>query len=338
MNKILAFVFFTSLFLLNSCNRPQLDVPIDSVDLSIQFVNLDSIEFSNASYQLKKIDITSLSLKKDQILSYQFNYCLGVGNVNDDSSYYRLNMFTKDPYFERVHSEIKKQVYPSLTTFNTEILNGFKRIKFHDKNFQIPSAVVYMNSAFSSSIFSTENEIGVSLERYLNSTARVIQELPSDPFFDWVKNKFDKKYLVRDLFMGWFTTHFVNVDQGNLSEKMIAYGKALYLVKAALPKSSDDLILRYSNEDYQWAIKNEGNFWDYLVKQKLLYTSNERDHANFLGDAPHTVGLPEAGPDRLGQFIGLQMIHSYVNKYPKTTLKELVSLPYTTIIKEYDIK
>lgn len=330
------FAIFGLIFIV-SCQRNRLDVAFEKEKLTINFVNVDSIEFQSSDRGTIKEALLNSPLNQEEILSYQFQYCIGVGAVDDDTSYLHLDKFVSDPYFVRVHQAVKNQLYPELPRFNKELLDGFKRWKFHDASFKTPTNIAYINSAFSSSIFSTENEIGVSLERYLSDSNQVISELPSEPFYEWVKKKFSKEYLVRDVFLGWTTTHLVDIEKGNLADRMIAYGKALYLTKAAMPKAKDALILRYSKEEYKWARENERNFWDYLVQQKMLYTTSEREQTNFLNDGPYTTGLPENGPDRLGQFLGYQMVLQYVEKNSKLTLRELVNLPSTEIIKKYKI-
>ena len=308
MRHILQYYFIICIILISGCRQNSLKVDISAINVPIHFYNLDSIEFQTTNISTLKNDLLKGDYNHDEIINYQFNYCLGIGNISDDSSYIRLKMFTEDPYFQRVNKSVTQQLYPLLKGFNSEITDGFKRLKYHHKNIQLPEHIIYMNSAFSSSVFSTEHEIGISLERYLSDTTKVIQELPSEPFYDWVTKKFNHHFLVRDVILGWVTTHIVPIDNGNLAEKMIQYGKALYLTKAALPDGKDALIMRYNDEQYKWARENEVNFWDYLVKQKLLYTTSERDQSNLLNDGPYTTGLPEQGPDRLGQFLGYQMV------------------------------
>lgn len=340
MKNSIYFSLLICFSLFYGCTGQNLNVDISKVNLPMNFYNLDSVEFQISDANKLKEYIQSNRFIQDEIVSYQFNYCLSVGKVDDDSSYLRLKMFTDDRYFQRVHKAVEAQIYPHLPSYNKQIIDGFKRLKYHNSKFTLPESIIYLNSTFSSSIFSTEHEVGVSLERYLTDTTRVIKELPADPFYDWLIKKFNQKYLVRDVFMGWITTHLVSVDNGTLADKMIQYGKALYLVKAAMPEAEDAMVLRYTDAQYKWARENEANFWEYLVKQKLLYTTNERDQTNFLNDGPNTPGIPtkEVSSDRLGQFLGYQMVLSYIKEHPKTALKDLINLPTTEIIKEYNVK
>lgn len=338
MKVRLVFICLLLIILNFSCNRINLNVNINSIKLPVKFTNLDSLEFNTQDPLKLKNSIASEVPNLSEIISYQFNYCLDIGKADDDSSYTHLIMFTQDPYFQRVHRAIKTQLYPEIPKFNREIHNAFKRLKYHEITRIYPQQILYMNSAFSSSIFSTESQIGISLERYLSDSNQVIKELPSDPFFEWVKAKFKKNYLVRDVMLGWITAHVIDVDHGNLAEKMISYGKALLLTNATLPYYKEATILRYSDKQMKWAEDNEWNLWDYLVREKLLYTNSERDHTNLLNDAPYTAGLPEQGPDRLGQYLGYKMVMDYYKAHSKMALKELIRLPYTEFIKEFKVK
>ena len=56
-----------------------------------------------------------------------------------------------------------------------------------------------------------------------------------------------------------------------------------------------------------------------------------------LNDGPFTIGLPEKGPDRLGQFLGWRMIQIYMEKND-ISLEALVKVPYNEILQAYEIE
>jgi hypothetical protein len=94
--------------------------------------------------------------------------------------------------------------------------------------------------------------------------------------------------------------------------------------------------LRYSQKDYDWAIENEYALWKYLVDEKMLFKIDELNTKNLLGDGPFTPGLPEKGPDRLGQFLGYRMILKYMD-INSVSLDELLKTTYSDILVEYEI-
>ena len=69
----------------------------------------------------------------------------------------------------------------------------------------------------------------------------------------------------------------------------------------------------------------------------MLFKNNEVDKVNLLNEAPFTIGLPDKSPDRLGQFLGWKIVQKYMSKN-NISLKELIKIPYNTILQEYEIE
>jgi hypothetical protein len=187
-------------------------------------------------------------------------------------------------------------------------------------------------------MYCTKNEIGIGLERYLGAKTDVIQELPPDVFYEWIKEAMEPEYLERDAVCAWVLTHICEPGKDmNTIEAMIQWGKILYLTKAALPEHEEHVLLRYSPSDYQWALDHERAFWEYIVKQNKLFIKSETDQAAFLQEAPFTSGFDQKGPDRLGQFLGYRIVCSYMEQYD-VTLQELINKPYNELLSEYEIE
>lgn len=327
--------FIIGLLITSSCNRNPLNVNVDDVNLEMNFVNLDSI-FVHASEQDLAPTILKSGILKNEILAYELGQCIGVGPLTDSGTVSRIKMFVNDPYVKRVEKRIAEK-FTDFSERKKVIFDGFKHLKYHFPEGNYPKNIVFINSHFASNIFCTEQEVGVSLERYLGAETDVIKELP-DPIFQWIKDKMDAQYLERDVLTAWIMTHFIPETKGNTAEQIIHWGKIIYLTEAAFPKMEKHIIMRYSAEDLEWANKNEYSFWQYLVKEKMLFSENEREQMNFLSDAPFTAGLPEKGPDRLGQFIGWRMVQSFMKANPKMSLAEMIEVPYNQILQEYEIK
>lgn len=331
-NYIISFII--GLLMTSACTHNPLDVNTEKVSLDLNFIHLDSI-FVNSSEQELSASIQNSGILKNEVLAYELGQCLGVGPLSDSGTARRIKLFVNDPYVQRVEAKIAEK-FDDLSDRKKVIYDGFKHLKYHFPKANYPKNIVFINSHFASNIFCTEREIGVSLERYLGAETDVIKELP-DPIFQWIKDKMDAQFLERDVLTAWIMTHFLPETKGNTAEKMVYWGKIIYLTEAAYPEMDINLIMRYSVNDFEWATKNEFAFWEYLVKEKMLFNENERDQMNLLGDAPFTVGLPEKGPDRLGQFIGWKMVRAYMKANPKMSLADMIKVPYNQILQEYEI-
>jgi hypothetical protein len=118
----------------------------------------------------------------------------------------------------------------------------------------------------------------------------------------------------------------------NLLENMVHQGKILYVCKALQPRTPDSIILGYTSRQTQWTVNSEGSVWAYMVENELIYSTQQLVIAKFMNDAPFTAGLPKASPGRLGRFVGWQMVKSYMERNPTTTLPQLLGLSAEKIL------
>ncbi len=320
--------------LIFSCKRSVLDIEIGEIKITTDYINLDSSIYNSNNNELIK---NHQFFKKNitDIYSYQLGYVLQIGNISDTAFIRSIAQYKKDPGIKKIENRIKEK-FNNLEKHKLLITDGLKHLKYHFPNGKIPKTIVFMNSLLQSNAFCTENEIGIGLDRYLGKETDVIKELPNEPFYDWIKEGMDVQYLERDALCSWIITHYLEEDHGTLAESIVRWGKIIYLTEASFPNFEKNIIIRYSIEDYNWAIKNELTFWKYLVDKKLLFKNSDLDKANMLKEAPFTIGLPDVSPDRFAQFLGWQMVRNYMNKN-KITLEQLIAIPYNNILQEYEI-
>jgi len=313
-----------------------LDIDVSKSKLEIPFINLDSL-----LVHTNKSDISVVFDKyagaSDGVLAYQLVHCLGIGGFKDSSSLNRIEVFRNDPYIKRLESNIS-HTFLFKNDIQNQIIDGFKHLAFHLPSQNFPKQIFYLNSLFVSNVYCTDSEVGIGLERYLGPNTDVIKELPSQEFFQWMKDGMLKEYIPRDVLAEWIAINVVPEEEGTFAEKMIRWGKVIYLTEAAFPEIDKHVLFRYTKNGYAWADHNEASIWKYIVNQDLLFSKNERDHANFLHEGPFTVGLPEKSPDRLGQYLGWKIVHEFMQKNESVSISKLIKLPYNTILQSYEIE
>lgn len=321
--------------LLIGCGADPFEADTSTVKLDIAYVNLDSIAVNTPNEQRQAVFATWYQKFPTEI-GYNLSYTCGINSITDSSFTQRTQDFYSSDYIVRLEKRIKER-FNDLPKRHQSIVEGMKRLKVHFPNQTLPKAIFYTNSYFSASAFCTDDAISVGLERYLGSKTDVIKELPADQFYEWIKKAMDDQYLERDAVCAWAYTHMVKEkEQAYTIENIINWGKILLITEAAYPSMPKHQLLRYSERDYNWALQNERQFWEFLVKEKILFNKDETIQQNLLAEAPFTAGLPQKGPDRLGQFLGWRILHSYMEQYD-LTLQELVALPYTELLQEYEI-
>jgi len=106
---------------------------------------------------------------------------------------------------------------------------------------------------------------------------------------------------------------------------MIREGKKRFFVEAMCPSLPDQVLLGYSLEQLQWASANEGNLWADIVGNQRLYSSEYDMFRTFFADGPFTNEYSHEAPARLGEFLGLHIVRSYMNTH-ELSVPELMRL------------
>jgi len=336
MTYRLSFVIVLLIFTISSCDTNPLLIDASNTQVEINFVNVDETIYSSDSIELiSKHHFYKNELK--DIYDYEIGHVLRIGLVEDSAFYNSIKMFRADTSIQTLERRIAT-LFPFLQEKEKAINNGFSHLKYHFPEGKQPQTIAYLNALFTTAVFCTENEIGIGMEWYLGDTTDVVKQLNPQYYYDWMKIAMDERYYERDILTGWIATHYVDPVEGNLAENMIRWGKILYLTEAAFPEMESSVILRYSQENYDWAIKNEGAFWKYLVDEKLLFKTSEQTTRNMISEGPFTPGLPnQEAPDRYGQFLGWRMIHQYMKKND-VSVAEMVEASYNEIMPEYEVE
>ena len=333
--KTRLYIFSTiliTLCLFFACSRDPFKISIEGIQIDLKFLNLDSALRNSKDQELLNI---KYKFKRDNssILDYTFGYCIG-GSLQSDSSYINgVKRFYSNNFIQRLERTIQKK-QGDFSSEKKELLIAFKRLKGFFPRKKIPKTIYFINSSFSASVFSTEKEIAIGVERYLGSNEKVIKELPTNQFYTWIKNGMKKEYLTRDVIAGWLMTHYCTETSENYASEMMRWGKILYITQGTLPDLKTNIILRYTNKQFNWALKNEGVFWKYLVENELLFKTDEKTRSNLLNEGPFTGGLPEESPDRLGQFLAWRIVHQYMEDHD-ISISELNKKSYNELLQNY---
>ncbi len=330
-------IFLTVIILsaIVSCSKNPLDVDVSNISVDLKFIDMDSVFVNSSSTELIKSCKNYHSQIKD-VYEYQIGHCWPIGNITSRDVGDSIKAYLAHPYMIRLEKRIEEE-FRDKTDLNLKITDGFKHLKYHFPAKEMPKSVVYLNSGFAGSAISMEEDIAVGLERYLGQNIDVIKELPPNEFYAWIKEAMDRQFLERDVMASWIMTNIIEIPNGgSLIENIIYWGEINYLVEACYPEDEEHIIIRYSKEDYEWALENEASYWEYLVNQKLLFKLDDRTKMNMLKEGPFTPGLPEVGPDRLGQFLGWRMVRQYMSNHTDLTLEELLKKSYNSILQEYE--
>lgn len=326
-------VLFCSLFFIASCNNNPLDVQLKAKESPIHYINVDQY-FCTKSLDTVKTNLVQLHQEYGSLLMYELSQ--NIRRRITDTSYKAVYQFYQSEYIQALE-KVKDSMYQFLPEHEHKIDNAFQYLAYHFGDTVLPQNILFMNKLFSG-ITCGDTNISVGLESYINPNNPIIKQIPGNQLYQWQRDRMNMRYLEHDILFSWIRAKLFTNINAKLAEHIVQAGKVLYTLNACFPDSSEAFIMRYNQKAYKWAVQNEGDVWNYLVKKQLLFKNQLKVNTNFINKGPTTEGLPEGAPDRMGQFIGYRMVKNYMNQNKNVTLQQLLKTTYNTILQSYTIE
>lgn len=327
MRKITFGLLLIMTSMLIACQSNKLKVDVSDIDMNIKVERFEKQLFNlnngGSLEDLKKAYPRILRLYSEKVI--------GLGKVDNLNYNQYLNKFLNDSIMNLVASSIDS-VFPNLDIQEEELTNGFKHLKYYYAKVKTPRVFSQL-SGFNQSIVVDEGLIGVSLDKYLGKDCE-FYALLGRPVY--IRENMTPNRIAQDILLAYGLTEFpFKAKKENLMEQMIYQGKILYFLQALLPEKGEHDILKYSAEDFQWCVDNESQVWAYMIEQKHLFSTHSSMARNYINDAPFTAGMPKESPGRIGTWIGLQIVKSYMKKHSEVSLPDLMLKDdYASILRE----
>ncbi|MEL6393525.1 MAG: hypothetical protein AAFR97_12295 [Bacteroidota bacterium] len=113
---------------------------------------------------------------------------------------------------------------------------------------------------------------------------------------------------------------------GRLIDHIINNGKRLYLLNRVLPNTPDSVLLRMTPEQIQWCDDSEAQIYAWLASEDLLYTTDQREIRRYVEPAPTSRGMPEESPGEAANWLGWQIVETYMRRYGDKSFQDLLAI------------
>lgn len=322
MNKSFIFLLFGAL-LLAGCNNNALDVDIS--DVKTQPVKLMRLEEELFSVTPLNIDAKTIAIKNAYGPYYEKYLMNFINPRGTRDSLYKTSLlaFINDKDTREAYSYIQK-LYPTaeMEKLTKEVNDCVKRFHYHFPDRKVPTKLITCMSGWNYAFAYTDSALVVSLDMYLNDTAKFYQMLR---YPQYQAKKMNKAYILSDIARGWMLTEFDNSSAVNtLVNHTIFYGKIFYAVNALLPDKNDSLIIGYTSQQMAYCKRYEKNIWGYFAEKNRLFENNMQIVRELTSDGPFSGVISKECPPRIAMWIGLQIVKSYMKNNKDITLEQLM--------------
>lgn len=246
------------------------------------------------------------------------------GDLSDPMAVRYLKDFATDPMSISLYQKVK-QAFPDLSRVRDIVEEEYRRFNYYYPEVTLPQKVFTCVSGVDpytpAALFSSEGDLVVSLDWYLDGDE--VYDMMGMP--QYRSQRTGLPTLAKDMgTMLCMNVHREGHRQGNLLEEMVYAGICAFFVEAMYPSISDEVLLGYTPSQLQWAEDFEGDLWADMVGSQCLYSSELELYRTFLADGPFTNEYSHEAPARLGEFIGLHIVRSYMESHPEVNLRQLM--------------
>jgi hypothetical protein len=227
----------------------------------------------------------------------------------------------KNVHFDTLAMEVKR-VFGDEEKLKEEFAVAFRNLKYYYPDIKAPRIETVI-SGFETDMFVSDSLIIIGLDYFLGKGAKYRPNM-----YEYMLRQYNPENIVPSTMMLYGIDGRINhMDSDNKSAlaDMITYGKSFYFAKQMVPCTPDSVFIWYSSEEIKGVWKNQDLIWARFIEDKLLYSTSHILKQRYLGDRPKTTEVGAECPGRIGQWVGWQIVKSYMKQHPEQTLPGLMN-------------
>ncbi|GAO41719.1 hypothetical protein [Flavihumibacter petaseus] len=331
-------MFLAVIFFLSCGDRKSQKPDISNIAVKAEIQRFDRDYFAQDSNHLPE-GLLKLQQQYPVFINDFTANILGAGIIGDSNKVLPVanrHFFTS---YAAAYDQVKGR-FSDLSATERSLQQAFQYVKAYFPAYKVPVFISYFGPFDGPGAAITENAIVIGLHLYAGADYPYYTSPEGQQLYPtYISRRFDKAYIPVNCIKAVEEDLFPDKSQGMaLVDQMIEKGKYWWLAKQFLPDSPDSLITGFSKEQLDWCESNEGIIWNLMLQNDQIYTTDPSMIQNFIGEAPGTQGFPPAAPGNLGQWIGMKIVETYIDKNKATTPGQLMLLKPRTILESAKYK
>jgi len=313
-----------------SCKRNTFDVDISDIKINLHLIRFDE-QF--CSIYPDSIYLYLPEWKRNYGYFWQIysQALLGLGDPQTYDFLVKLKAFFDYCHQYGIEQDVKKVFGNNDNFLENSLTKAFTYYKYYFPQDSIPRIFTVI-SGFNVSVFTGDDFIGISLDKYLGKDYVLYKNLG---FEKYKRRKMVKEMLPVDVMRAWAIAEFpFNDSVNNLLANMVYEGRLQYFLDAMLPDYPDTLKWGYMQLQLKWVRSYEKKIWDYLVDKNILFSQRTMHIKTFTNDGPFTTPFHRNSAPRAGTYIGYRIVQEFMKNHPQMSLQQLMQM--TDYIKIYN--
>lgn len=327
-----------AVYLWQSARNPW-EVQPEEVAWTIEFSPLDAVTAIDGLSATDQMRWESIRAAFGPFATLYFEDILQIGPADSDTLLAAVAAFAQHPDIAATFAAIDTTSATAIPAATRDLENAFRRFHAHFPAEPIPQ-VVWLNSAFNYAIYPTPEYLGIGLDWFLGADHPIVGQLAPAVFPNYLRTRMSPEFLVADALRGWLLVHFSQQYQRSevCADELLFWGKILFIAAQLAPEVEERLWLDWTPEQWTWALENERAVWLEIQPQSVLFERDFGRYNRWFAEGPFTRAgnIPQSSPDRLGAWMGWQMVSDYMEKNKEVSLQDLLEMTDpTAVLKAY---
>lgn len=315
--------------LFQSCGGERREIP-DVSDLQVD-VNIERFEQSLFSLDTNNMaaSLAQLEARYPAFSEVFFNQVLRSKNpgIAPEGHEAYVKGFINFPSVRHLYDTCTT-VFTNMDDVSGEFRQAFQFFKYYFPERNPPDTITTFISEYSYAGFLYgQNSLAIGLDLFLGESYPYNLYNPGQEAFSaYLVRTYNRAHLVSKS-MQLIVEDLLGESTGTrMLDAMIYNGKKLYLLDLMLPNTPDSVKLEVTALQADWLRENEQQMWAFFLEEQLLYSSEWKDIRKYVDYSPNSPGMPDEAPGRTANWLGWQIVKAYMERFPETTLEELILL------------
>lgn len=234
-----------------------------------------------------------------------------------------------------------QKVFPDFSVYEKQLEKAFKYTRYYFPQYRLPGKIItYIGPMDGYGDILDADAVIIGLHQHLGkSYSMYATPWVRETYPDYISARFTPEYIqvntMKNIVLDMYPERF---EDKSLVVQMVEKGRRLYMLQQLLPDVKPNVLIGYTEKQWNESMERQAVIWDLFVQNNYLQTTDYNITKNFIGEGPKTQELGEASPGNIGSFCGWQIVNKYMDKFPETTLPNLMAMDAEEIFSQAKYK
>lgn len=233
-----------------------------------------------------------------------------------------LSGFITAPQVRRLNDSCQA-AYPDLSGLRADLTQMMRYYRHYFPERPTPRFVTTVTEFIGDAYAVNDSLVMIGLDMFMGEN---FSGYNPEIFPYYLRRQFDKPYITPKIALA-LASRLAGPPPGEkIIDYMIHNGKILTVIKALVPSVPDSMIMGYTRAQMEECYVNEQSVWARLLDMQVLYQPLSSKNQKIVMPSPSSDNVFQESPGEIGNWVGWQIVKAYTERYPETTLKDLLNL------------